>query len=78
MSVNKRKILVTGATGEIGGALVRLLAGGSGLQVIAGARSPEKAKGLGVPVVMTNWRQGAIALRGPPATGRETSLRRAN
>ncbi len=55
MSDSKRKILVTGATGQIGGALVRLLAGESGLQVVAGARSPEKAKGIGVPVVTLDY-----------------------
>jgi NAD(P)H dehydrogenase (quinone) len=55
MSVTKRKILVTGATGQIGGALVRLLAGESGLQVVAAARNPGKAKSLGVPVVMLDY-----------------------
>ncbi|HEY3656399.1 MAG TPA: hypothetical protein VGL34_15650 [Steroidobacteraceae bacterium] len=37
MSGSKRKIAVTGATGQIGGALVRLLAGESGLQVVEAA-----------------------------------------
>jgi NAD(P)H dehydrogenase (quinone) len=55
MSVGKRKILVTGATGQTGGAVVRLLAGASDVEVIAAARSPEKAKGLGVPVAMLDY-----------------------
>jgi NAD(P)H dehydrogenase (quinone) len=55
MPAGKRKILVTGATGQTGGALVRLLAGESDLEVIAAARSPDKAKGLGVPVVMLDY-----------------------
>jgi FlaA1/EpsC-like NDP-sugar epimerase len=37
LSGSKRKILVTGATGLIGGVLVRLLAGESGLQVVEAA-----------------------------------------
>jgi uncharacterized protein YbjT (DUF2867 family) len=55
MSDGKRKILVTGATGQIGGALVRLLAGESDLQVVAAARTPEKAQSLGVPVVLLDY-----------------------
>jgi uncharacterized protein YbjT (DUF2867 family) len=55
MSAGKRKILVTGATGQTGGAVIRLLAGASGVEVIAAARSPEKAKGLGVPVVILDY-----------------------
>src|SRR5277367_4280946 len=55
MSGEKRKILVTGATGQVGGAVARLLAAESGLQVIAGARSPEKAKGIGAPVVLLDY-----------------------
>ena len=55
MSNSKRKILVTGATGQTGGALVRLLGAESGLQVFAAARNSEKAKGLGVPVRMLDY-----------------------
>jgi NAD(P)H dehydrogenase (quinone) len=55
MSNSKRKVLVTGVTGQIGGALMRLLAGDSGLHVVAAARSPEKARDFGVPVVMLDY-----------------------
>jgi uncharacterized protein YbjT (DUF2867 family) len=55
MSDSKRQILVTGATGQIGGALVRLLAAESELRVVAAARTPEKAKSLSVPVVMLDY-----------------------
>ena len=41
-------IAVTGATGHLGGAIVSLLADG-GQRVVALARTPEKAAGLGVP-----------------------------
>ena len=51
----RRKVLVTGATGQVGGALVRLLAIEGDLQVIAAARSPEKAAALGVPVVLLDY-----------------------
>ncbi|WP_297834306.1 SDR family oxidoreductase [Pseudomonas sp.] len=51
----KRKILVTGATGNIGGALVRFLAADASLQVVAAARNPEKAASLGVPVVLFDY-----------------------
>jgi NAD(P)H dehydrogenase (quinone) len=55
MPDGKRNILVTGATGQIGGALVRLLAAESQLRVVAAARNPEKAESLGVPVVMLDY-----------------------
>lgn len=55
MPDGKRNILVTGATGQIGGALVRLLVADSELRVVAAARSPEKAKSLGVPVVVLDY-----------------------
>jgi NAD(P)H dehydrogenase (quinone) len=55
MFENRRKILVTGATGRTGGALVRLLATETGIDVIAAARGPEKAKGLGVPLVTLDY-----------------------
>ena len=55
MSDSKPRILVTGATDQIGGALMRLLAGESDLQAIAAVRRPGKAKGLGVPVVTLDY-----------------------
>jgi uncharacterized protein YbjT (DUF2867 family) len=55
MTNSKRKILVTGATGQIGGVLIRLLAADSSLQVVAAARNPGKARDLGVPVVLFDY-----------------------
>lgn len=46
----KPRILVTGATGKVGGAVVRHLAAQPDVDVIAGARSPSKAAHLGVEV----------------------------
>ena len=37
---------MTGATGQIGGELIRLLADDDTLEVVAAARNPEKAKSL--------------------------------
>ena len=45
------KVLVMGATGQVGGALIPLLATNPTLQVVAAARNPEKAAKLGVPSV---------------------------
>lgn len=55
MSAEKRRILVTGATGQIGGELVRLLAKDEKLEIIAAARNPDKAKSLDVPVVLLDY-----------------------
>ncbi|WP_454726264.1 MULTISPECIES: SDR family oxidoreductase [Cupriavidus] len=55
MATSKRKILVTGATGQIGGELVRLLGKDEHMEVVAAARNPEKAEGLGVPVVLFDY-----------------------
>lgn len=55
MTISKRKVLVTGATGQIGGELIRLLANDDTLEVVAAARSPEKAKSLGVSVVLFDY-----------------------
>ncbi|MDB5580247.1 MAG: hypothetical protein JWR80_5423 [Bradyrhizobium sp.] len=52
---NTRTVLVTGATGQIGGALVRLLSAESGLRIVAAARNLEKAESLGVPVVLLDY-----------------------
>lgn len=51
MATKKRRILITGATGQIGGELIRLLANDEKLDIVAAARNLEKAKSLGVPVV---------------------------
>jgi uncharacterized protein YbjT (DUF2867 family) len=45
------KILVLGATGQIGKGVIPHLLADPRVQVIAAARSPEKAKSLGVPAV---------------------------
>ena len=45
------KVLVMGATGQVGGALIPLLATNPTLQVVAAARNPEKAAKLGLPRV---------------------------
>ena len=55
MATPQRKILVTGATGQIGGELIRLLANDSALEIVAAARNPKKAKSLGVPVVLFDY-----------------------
>ena len=47
----KPRVLVLGATGQVGGALVALLAKNESVDVIAAARNPEKARALGVPSV---------------------------
>lgn len=47
MASSKPKILVLGATGKVGNQTAHLLAQTSDIQVIAGIRSPEKAKQLG-------------------------------
>ncbi len=47
---NKPRILVMGATGQVGGAVVRLLAGNPSFDVVAAARNVQRAAHLGVPV----------------------------
>src|SRR3984957_3492673 len=47
----KARVLVMGATGQVGGALVPLLAANQGMEVVAAARTPARAKHLGVEVV---------------------------
>src|SRR5471032_1634571 len=51
MTTTKRKILVTGATGQIGGELIRILDADDSLDIVAAARNPAKAQSLGVPVL---------------------------
>jgi NAD(P)H dehydrogenase (quinone) len=46
----KARVLVMGATGQVGGALVSLLAANQGMDVVAAARTPARAKHLGVEV----------------------------
>jgi NAD(P)H dehydrogenase (quinone) len=47
----KAKVLVMGATGQVGGALIPLLKKHAEIEVIAAARNPEKAALLNVPTV---------------------------
>jgi uncharacterized protein YbjT (DUF2867 family) len=47
----KPKILVMGATGQVGGAVLPYLVANSSVEAIVAARTPEKAKGLGAPIV---------------------------
>ncbi|WP_029919989.1 NmrA family NAD(P)-binding protein [Nevskia soli] len=47
----KPRVLVLGATGQVGGALVHLLKVRPEVEVVAAARNPDKAARLGVPVV---------------------------
>jgi NAD(P)H dehydrogenase (quinone) len=52
MSAMRPNILITGATGQVGRAVIRALEGDGSLNVIAAGRSEEKAATLGVP-----WRK---------------------
>src|ERR1700733_7861134 len=45
------RVLVMGATGQVGGAVVNHLKGIAAIDVVAAARDVSKAKSLGVPVV---------------------------
>jgi NAD(P)H dehydrogenase (quinone) len=47
----KPRILITGATGQVGAGVIPHLVADSTVEVAAAARTPEKAKHLGVPVV---------------------------
>jgi NAD(P)H dehydrogenase (quinone) len=51
MSLHKRKILVMGASGQVGRTVLPYLAENTSVQAVAAARSPEKLGNLGVPVV---------------------------
>ncbi|GAA4107775.1 SDR family oxidoreductase [Aminobacter aganoensis] len=46
---------MTGATGQVGGAIVRLLAARTDLDVVLAVRSPEKAAHFGLPVVEMDY-----------------------
>jgi NAD(P)H dehydrogenase (quinone) len=47
----KARVLVMGATGQVGGALIPLLAGHADLEVVAAVRNSAKAKNFTVPTV---------------------------
>jgi NAD(P)H dehydrogenase (quinone) len=49
---NKPRVLVMGATGQVGGSVASLLAREPQLEVVAAACNPAKASHLGVPVVL--------------------------
>jgi NAD(P)H dehydrogenase (quinone) len=49
--VAKAKVLIMGATGQVGGALLTLLEGRPEIEVVAAVRSPAKAAKLTVPTV---------------------------
>jgi NAD(P)H dehydrogenase (quinone) len=49
------KILITGATGKVGTALVSRLRNHDGIEVVAGVRSLEKGKSLEVPTVLLDF-----------------------
>ena len=51
---NKARILVMGATGQVGGAVVSELVKDANIEVVAAARDVDKACQLGVPVVHLN------------------------
>jgi NAD(P)H dehydrogenase (quinone) len=48
---NKPRVLVMGATGQVGGSVASLLSEQPQLEIVAAARNPAKAAHLGVPVV---------------------------
>lgn len=51
MATGKPRVLVLGATGQVGGAVLPYLLKDSSVEVFAAARNPQKAQALGVPVV---------------------------
>jgi NAD(P)H dehydrogenase (quinone) len=55
MSNPGSRILVTGATGKVGSALVARLRGNPAIDVVAGVRSPEKAAALGVSLTQLDF-----------------------
>ena len=52
---NRARTLITGATGKIGSAVLRRVAGDPGLDVVAAVRSVEPAGDLGVPTVYLDY-----------------------
>ncbi len=51
----KLRVLITGATGKVGGATAALLANRPDIEVVAAIRSPEKAAGLAIPTVLMDY-----------------------
>ncbi len=47
----RARVLVMGATGQVGGAVIPLLSDNPALEVVAAARNPAKAAKLGVPAI---------------------------
>jgi uncharacterized protein YbjT (DUF2867 family) len=46
----KPKIVIMGATGQVGGAVIPYLAANPAVEILAASRSSEKASRLGVPI----------------------------
>jgi NAD(P)H dehydrogenase (quinone) len=55
MTDDRRQVLVTGATGNVGRAVLRQLSGDTTIQLSAGVRSLNKAVDFGVPVVHLDY-----------------------
>jgi NAD(P)H dehydrogenase (quinone) len=53
MTTTNPKVLILGATGQVGGAVVPYLADNPGVQVVAATRSPEKWHTSGTTAVRT-------------------------
>jgi hypothetical protein len=49
--IRKKKILVLGAAGQVGGLLIPHLLGHDSVEVVTASRKPENASGLGIPSV---------------------------
>jgi uncharacterized protein YbjT (DUF2867 family) len=54
MSAHRTKVLITGATGQVGRQVIARLAGDPELDIVGSSRSPETAK-LGVPAVRLDY-----------------------
>jgi NAD(P)H dehydrogenase (quinone) len=55
MATRKPKILITGATGQVGREVLKRLTDDKALDVAASSRAPAKAADLGVPVVLLDY-----------------------
>jgi NAD(P)H dehydrogenase (quinone) len=60
MSTHPSRALITGATGQIGRAVLKQLREDTSVEAIVAARSPEKAAGLGFPVVPFDYDRSEI------------------